>query len=74
MYTKMLYDPRHEINFHTGFVRAQKNIYDDVYSKYLKSNKNNYRKKKKEANKLSLPEIEEYKSIIREIENQKSKI
>ena len=79
MFTKMLYDPRHEINFHTGFVRAQKNIYDDVYSKYLKSNKNeiraeNYRKKKKEANKLSLPEIEEYKSIIREIENQKSKI
>jgi len=78
-YNKMIYDPKNEINFHTGFVRSQKNIYDDVYSKYFKNNKKNeiriknYRRKKEEANKLSLPEIEEYKSIIKEIENRKSK-
>lgn len=80
IYSKNVYEPKNEINFHTGFVRAQKNIYDDVYSKYFK-NKNrkrneikakNFRKKLKEANKLSLPEIEEYKSIIKEIENRKN--
>ena len=76
-YNKMIYDPKNEINFHTGFVRSQKNIYDDVYSRYFKNNKKNeiriknYRRKKEEANKLSLPEIEEYKSIIKEIENRK---
>jgi hypothetical protein len=78
-YNKMIYDPKNEINFHTGFVRSQKNIYDDVYSKYFKNNKKNeiriknYRRKKEEANKLSLPEIEEYKSIIKEIETRKNK-
>ena len=75
---KKIYDPRNEINFHTGFVRSQKNIYDDVYSKYLNNKKNeirinNYRKKRQEANKLSLPEIEEYKSIIKDIENRRKR-
>ena len=76
---KIIYDPKNEINFHTGFVRSQKNIYDDVYSKYFKNNKKNeiriknYRRKKEEANKLTLPEIEEYKSIIKEIENRKKR-
>ena len=37
IYSKMIYDPKSEINFHTGFVRSQKNIYDDVYSKYFKN-------------------------------------
>ena len=79
IYSKMIYDPKSEINFHTGFVRSQKNIYDDVYSKYFKNSKKNeirvknFRKKKEEANKLSLPEIEEYKKIIKDIENRKSK-
>ena len=77
--SKLVYDPRSEINFHTGFVRSQKKIYDDAYSKYFKNSKknqiriNNYRRKKEEKNKLSLPEIEEYKSIIKEIENRKRK-
>ncbi len=75
---KKIYDPRNEINFHTGFVRSQKNIYIDVYSKYLNNKRNeirikNYRKKKQEANKLSLPEIEEYKSLIKEIENRRKR-
>ena len=72
--------PKSEINFHTGFVRSQKNIYDDVYSKYFKNNsKTNamrvkrFRKKKLEANKLSLPEIEEYKSIVKDIESRRKK-
>ena len=61
--SKLVYDPRSEINFHTGFVRSQKKIYDDVYSKYFKNSKRNqirirnYRKKKEEKNKLTLPEI-----------------
>ena len=72
--------PKSEINFHTGFVRSQKNIYDDIYSKYFnKNSKTNamrvkrFRKKKLEANKLSLPEIEEYKSIVKDIESRKKK-
>lgn len=82
VYNKLIYDPRSEINFNTGFIRSQKNIYEDVYSKYFKNNKNNkkneirarrYRQKKEEANKLTLPEIEEFKSIIKEIEKQKMK-
>ena len=79
IYTKILYDPRNEINFTTGFIRSQKNLYEDVYSKYFKNNKKNdlrvkrYRKKKEEANKISPQEIEEYKSIIKEIENQKNR-
>ena len=77
--SKLVYDPRNEINFRTGFVRSQKKIYDDVYSKYFKNSKknqiriNNYRRKKEEKNKLSLPEILEYRFIIKEIENRKKK-
>ena len=80
IYNKLIYDPRSEINFNTGFIRSQKNIYEDVYSKYFKNKKHNkkneirarrYRQKKEEANKLTLPEIEEFKSIIKEIEKQK---
>ena len=72
--------PGNEINFHTGFVRNQKNIYDDIYLKYFKNSKKNemrvkrFRKKKLEANKLSLPEIEEYKSIVKDIENRRNKV
>ena len=81
MQTKMKYDQRNEINFHTGFVRKQKKIYDNAYVNYFKNPKKiiikveEFRKKKKEANKLSLPEIEEYKNIIKEIEfsNNKTK-
>ena len=74
-----IYDPKNEINFHTGFVRSQKNVYEDVYSKYFKNRKKDairvkrFRKKKQDANKLSLPEIEEYKTIIKEIETRKNK-
>jgi hypothetical protein len=80
IYNKLIYDPRNEINFNTGFIKSQKNIYEDVYSKYFKKSKINkkneirarrYRQKKEEANKLTLPEIEEFKSIIKEIERQK---
>ena len=80
IYNKLIYDPRNEINFNTGFIKSQKNIYEDVYSKYFKNKKHNkkneikarrYRQKKEEANKLTLPEIEEFKSIIKEIEKQK---
>ena len=54
-YSKMIYDPRNEINFHTGFVRSQKKIYEDAYAKFFNNKKNeirakNYRKKKKEKN------------------------
>ena len=79
LYTKILYDPRSEINFTTGFILSQKNIYEDIYSKFFKNNKKNdlrvkrYRKKKEEASKISPQEIEEYKSIIKEIENQKNR-
>ena len=77
-YSKMIYDPRNEINFHTGFVRSQKKIYEDAYAKFFNNKKNeirakNYRKKKKEKNKLSLPEIEEYKSIIKDLETRNNK-
>ena len=58
---------KNEINFVTGFVRSQKNINGDVFTKYLNNkekfeiNIQNYKKKKEESNKLSLPEIQEYK-------------
>jgi len=80
IYNKLIYDPRSEINFNTGFIKSQKNIYEDAYSKFFNNSKHNkkneikarrYRKKKEEANKLTLPEIEEFKSIIKEIEKHK---
>ena len=70
---------KNEINFVTGFLRSQKNIKGDVFTKYLNNkekfeiNTQNYKKKKEESNKLSLPEIQEYKSIINELKNRKSK-
>ena len=79
MQTKMKYDQRNEINFHTGFVRKQKKIYDNAYANYFKNHKKDiikveeFRKKKKEANKISLPEIEEYKNIIKDIELRNNK-
>ena len=70
---------RSEINFSTGFVRKQKNINGDVFTSYLKNKekfeiniKNNMKKRKKESNKLSLPEIQEYKLIIKGINKGKS--
>ena len=72
------------INFRTGFIRRQKDIHGDVF-KFSKNNKNNennndnkpiirnFKKKKEEKNKISLPEIEEYKSIIKDIESKKTK-
>ena len=80
IYNKLIYDPRSEINFNTGFIKSQKNIYEDAYSKFFNNRKHKkkneikarrYRKKKEEANKLTLPEIEEFKSIIKEIEKHK---
>ena len=71
---------KNSINFRTGFVRSKKNIYGDEYSNNFKNLKNNneikiknYKKKKEDANKLLLPEIEEFKTIIKDIENRKSK-
>ena len=71
---------KNSINFRTGFVRSKKNIYGDEYNNNFKNLKNsnkikikNYKKKKEEANKLLLPEIEEFHSIIKDIENRKSK-
>ena len=71
---------KNEINFHTGFVRSQKNIYNDSFKttkrkqiidpkKYLKKKK----EKEKEKKKLLLPEIEEFRSIIKEFQNKKKK-
>ena len=68
---------KNEINFHTGFVRTQKNIYSDALKSLRKKNffkANNSSKIKKENEKLLLPEIEEFKSIINEIEKRKRKI
>ena len=71
---------KNSINFRTGFVRSKKNIYGDEYNNNFKNLKNSnkikikdYKKKKEEANKLLLPEIEEFHSIIKDIENRKSK-
>lgn len=67
---------KNEINFHTGFVRSQKNLYNQVFKSFRKRNNlrpKRYKKPKKESEKLSLPEIEEYKSIIKEIQNRKRK-
>ena len=71
---------KNSINFRTGFVRSKKNIYGDEYSNNFKNLKNNneikiknFKKKKQEANKLLLPEIEEFQTIIKDIENRKSK-
>ena len=67
---------KNEINFHTGFVRNQKNLYNQVFKSFRKRNNlrpKRYKKPKKESEKLSLPEIEEYKSIIKEIQNRKRK-
>ena len=68
---------KNEINFHTGFVRTQKNIYTDALKSLRKKNffkANIVKRPKKENDKLLLPEIEEFKSIINEIENRKRKI
>ena len=72
---------KNSINFRTGFVRSQKNIYGELFK--FKKNKENdgnnetkikiFNKKKEEKNKFSLPEIEEYKSILKDIENKKRK-
>lgn len=74
---KFNFNLQSEINFHTGFVRSQKNLYNDAYkSVFQQKNKfsqKNMKKTKKESEKLSLPEIEEYKSIIKEIKNRKKK-
>ena len=74
---KFNFNLQSEINFHTGFVRSQKNLYNDAYkSVFQQKNKfsqKNMKKAKKESEKLSLPEIEEYKSIIKEIKNRKKK-
>ena len=71
---------KNSINFRTGFVRSKKNIYGDEYNNNFKNLKNSnkikikdYKKKKEEANKLLLPEIEEFHSIIKDIKNRKSK-
>lgn len=64
---------QNEINFHTGFVRRQKKLYNETFKLLRKRkifNPKKIRKPKKE-DKLSLPEIEEYKSIIKEIERRK---
>ena len=68
---------KNEINFHTGFVRTQKNIYTDALKSLRKKNffkANIVKRPKKQNDKLLLPEIEEFKSIINEIENRKRKI
>ena len=68
---------KNEINFHTGFVRTQKNIYTDALKSLRKKNffkANIVKRPKKEKDKLLLPEIEEFKSIINDIENRKRKI
>ena len=67
---------KNEINFHTGFVRSQKNLYNQVFKSFRR--RNNFKPKKsnkpkKESEKLSLPEIEEYKSIVKEIQKRKRK-
>ena len=65
-----------EINFHTGFVRSQKNIYNDAFKvpvKKIFANQKKFQRQKKESEKLTLPEIEEYKSIIKEIRKRKIK-
>ena len=67
---------KNEINFHTGFVRTQKNIYNDALKSLRRKNflkAKNAKKSKKEKDKLLLPEIEEFKSIINEIQNRKRK-
>ena len=74
---KFNFNLQSEINFHTGFVRSQKNLYNDAYKSIFqqknKFSQKNMKKAKKESEKLSLPEIEEYKSIIKEIKNRKKK-
>ena len=67
---------KNEINFHTGFVRSQKNIYNEAFKSFRRKNLLNHKKLKKikkDKEKLTLPEIEEYKSIIKEIETRKNK-
>jgi len=67
---------KNEINFHTGFVRSQKNIYNEAFKSFRRKNLLNpkkLKKIKKDKEKLTLPEIEEYKSIIKEIETRKNK-
>ena len=67
------YNPKNEINFHTGFIRRQKNI--DIYSKLENKSSKPYHKKRNiyEDKKLALDEIDEYRAIIKEIENRQNK-
>ena len=63
-----------EINFHTGFVRSQKNLYNDTFKapvKKISINQKRFQRQKKENEKLTLPEIEEYKSIIKQIRKKR---
>ena len=68
---------KNEINFHTGFVRTQKNMYSEALKSLRKKNfykAKNVQRLKKDNGKLLLPEIEEFKTIINEIQNRKKKI
>ena len=75
---KISYDPKSDINFQTGFVRSQQKIFENTYEKFYNNKRNpikveEFSKRKKEQNVISLPEIEEYKSIIKEIKLHKNK-
>ena len=67
-----------EINFQTGFVNSQQKTYDDPYTKFFNNKRNKikfeeFKKRKKEKNAISLPEIEEYKNIIKQIKTHKNR-
>ena len=71
---------KNEINFHTGFVRSQKNIYNDAFKTTIKKHiidpkkfRRMKKEKEKEKDKLHLPEIEEFRSIIKELQKKKKK-
>ena len=68
-----VYNPKDEINFHTGFIRLQKNI--DIYSRLNNRSSEKYHKKRSlyDDKKLLLAEIDEYRAIIKEIENRENK-
>jgi hypothetical protein len=75
---KIAYDPKNDINFQTGFVRSQQKIFENTYEKFYNNKRNpikvdEFSKRKKEQNVISLPEIEEYKSIIKEIKLHKNR-
>ena len=67
---------KNEINFQTGFVRSKKKIFNQAFKYSRKKNNfnpNKFRRQRKENEKLTLPEIEEYKSIVKDIQNRKRK-